>query len=88
MAAANPIGGRYDGAKPFHENVDLTDPILSRFDCICVVRDRVDPELDVRLAEFVVESHMRSHPTYDASLEAAEEEVSSPVDGAIDQTLL
>ena len=43
MAAANPIGGRYDGSKPFSENVDLTDPILSRFDCICVVRDLVDP---------------------------------------------
>ena len=43
MAAANPIGGRYDGSKTFAENVDLTDPILSRFDCICVVRDLVDP---------------------------------------------
>ena len=69
MAAANPIGGRYDGSKTFAENVDLTDPILSRFDCICVVRDLVDPEGDVRLAEFVVESHMRSHPT--ARTEAA-----------------
>ena len=84
MAAANPIGGRYDGSKTFSENVDLTDPILSRFDCICVVRDRVDPDGDVRLAEFVLESHMRSHPSY--QLEEAEE--ASPVAGPIDQTLL
>ena len=31
IAAANPIRGRYDGSLTFLENVDLTDPILSRF---------------------------------------------------------
>ena len=31
IAAANPIRGRYDGSLTFIENVDLTDPILSRF---------------------------------------------------------
>ena len=41
MAAANPIKGRYDTALSFAENVDLTQPILSRFDCICVVKDQV-----------------------------------------------
>ena len=30
IAAANPIGGRYDASKTFSENVELTDPILSR----------------------------------------------------------
>ena len=30
---------------------------------VCIaIRDIVDPDGDVRLAEFVVESHMRSHP--------------------------
>ena len=43
MAAANPIKGRYDTALSFAENVDLTQPILSRFDCICVVKDQVTP---------------------------------------------
>lgn len=42
--------------------VDLTEPILSRFDILCVVRDTVDPIEDERLARFVVESHMRHHP--------------------------
>lgn len=27
----------------FAENVDLTEPIVSRFDVLCVVRDTVDP---------------------------------------------
>lgn len=30
IAAANPIGGRYDSSRTFSENVELSDPILSR----------------------------------------------------------
>ncbi|KAK9456890.1 MCM2/3/5 family-domain-containing protein [Dipodascopsis uninucleata] len=62
IAAANPNGGRYNSTLPFAQNVNLTEPILSRFDVLCVVRDLVDPETDGRLAKFVVESHNRSHP--------------------------
>jgi len=67
MAAANPIGGRYDPSMTFSENVDLTEPILSRFDILCVVRDTVDPIADEHLARFVVASHMTSHPRADQS---------------------
>ncbi|CAP92617.1 MCM DNA helicase complex subunit [Penicillium rubens] len=62
VSAANPKGGRYNSSIPFSENVDLTDPILSRFDILCVVRDLVDPAEDERLANFVIESHHRSNP--------------------------
>lgn len=62
IAAANPIGGRYDASRTFAENVELTEPILSRFDILFVVRDVVDPVSDARLARFVVESHARAHP--------------------------
>jgi DNA replication licensing factor MCM2 len=62
VAAANPIKGRYDPAVSFMENVDLTEPILSRFDVLCVVRDTVDPSVDEQLADFVVRSHMLAHP--------------------------
>ncbi|KAE8351710.1 MCM2/3/5 family-domain-containing protein [Aspergillus coremiiformis] len=62
VAAANPIGGRYNGTAPFNANVELTEPILSRFDILCVVRDLVDPTEDERLANFVVESHHRANP--------------------------
>ena len=41
IAAANPIGGRYDPSLTFADNVDLSDPILSRFDVLCVVKDQV-----------------------------------------------
>jgi DNA replication licensing factor MCM2 len=62
VAAANPIGGRYNSTIPFSQNVELTEPILSRFDILCVVRDTVDPTEDERLANFVVNSHGRAHP--------------------------
>ena len=70
IAAANPIGGRYNGTIPFSQNVELTEPILSRFDILCVVRDMVDPEEDERLAKFVVGSHGRAHPAALRSSEA------------------
>ena len=63
VAAANPIGGRYNSTIPFAQNVELTEPILSRFDILCVVRDTVDPAEDERLASFVVNSHGRAHPS-------------------------
>ena len=63
IAAANPIGGRYDSSCTFSENVELTDPILQRFDLLCVLQDTVDPVADERLAAFVTSSHMRSVPT-------------------------
>lgn len=46
----------------FNDNVDLTDPILSRFDLLAVVRDEVDEEKDDALATFVINSHIKNHP--------------------------
>lgn len=42
IAAANPIGGKYNASLTLADNVDLTDPILSRFDVVAVVRDQVN----------------------------------------------
>jgi len=64
VAAANPIRGRYNPTIPFQQNVELTEPILSRFDVLCVVKDTVDPVKDEMLAQFVVGSHTRSHPDF------------------------
>ncbi|KAK4524304.1 hypothetical protein GAYE_SCF02G2203 [Galdieria yellowstonensis] len=62
IAAANPLKGRYDQSISFYENVDLSEPILSRFDILCVVKDVCDPVQDEVLAKFVVNSHYASHP--------------------------
>jgi len=62
IAAANPIKGRYDNQLSFVDNVDLTDPILSRFDILSVVKDEIDFKIDDALASFVINSHILSHP--------------------------
>jgi DNA replication licensing factor MCM2 len=46
----------------FNDNVDLTAPILSRFDLLAVVKDEVDEDYDDALATFVINSHMKNHP--------------------------
>merc|ERR1719446_149799 len=62
IAVANPTEGRYDPQQTFAQNVNLSDPILSRFDLLCVLRDESDAVQDERLADHVVCSHIRSHP--------------------------
>lgn len=62
IAAANPIGGVYQINRNFSDNVNLTEPILSRFDILSVIKDEVKPEVDDALATFVLNSHMKNHP--------------------------
>lgn len=80
IAAANPIGGRYDSSLTFNDNVDLTEPIISRFDIIHVVRDRIDPYLDEKLARFVVRSHMKHHPNLEDTEKADLEQSFAQID--------
>lgn len=74
IAAANPIQGRYNSQLSFMDNVELSDPILSRFDILCVVKDRVDFNLDSKLASFVINSHIKNHPS---NKEKSEQELES-----------
>lgn len=46
LAAANPIGGRYDRTKSLRANLTITPAIMSRFDLMFVVLDKNDPVLD------------------------------------------
>jgi DNA replication licensing factor MCM2 len=81
IAAANPIRGRYNPTIPFQQNVELTEPILSRFDILCVVKDTADPVQDELLARFVVGSHLRSHPKFEA--ETDEMDVQTTLDADV-----
>jgi DNA replication licensing factor MCM2 len=62
IAAANPLKGTYNTALNFTDNVDLTEPILSRFDILSVIKDEVNEDQDDALATFVINSHMKNHP--------------------------
>lgn len=83
MAAANPMGGTYDSSMTFAENVDLTEPILSRFDILCVVRDVPDPDVDELLAKFVINSHIRHHPFFVNKQDDETEFTGTPSDDGI-----
>jgi len=58
LAAANPIYGQYDPYQTPMDNIGLPDSLLSRFDLLFIVLDRMDPELDNDLAEHVLRSHL------------------------------
>lgn len=60
IAGANPIKGEYDDSYNFADNVNLSEPILSRFDLLFVMRDVIDRERDRTLGRFIMESHMRA----------------------------
>lgn len=60
LAAANPIYGRYDDLKDVGENIDLMTTILSRFDCIFIVRDVRDVERDISIAKHVMGVHINA----------------------------
>lgn len=69
IAAANPINGRYNNQNTFADNVNLTEPILSRFDILCVVKDEIDPKLDSALSTFVINSHISSHLNFSEDMD-------------------
>lgn len=57
LAAANPIHGRYDRSKTLRANVQLSAPILSRFDLFFVVLDECDDVADYNVAKHIVDVH-------------------------------
>ncbi|OCK83672.1 MCM-domain-containing protein [Lepidopterella palustris CBS 459.81] len=57
LAAANPVGGRYNRKATLRANVNMSAPIMSRFDLFFVVLDECDEAIDRHLAEHIVDIH-------------------------------
>jgi DNA replication licensing factor MCM6 len=57
LAAANPTFGRYDRAKPLRYNVDISPPIMSRFDLFFVIFDEKNDAEDMMIARHIVNMH-------------------------------
>jgi replicative DNA helicase Mcm len=55
LAAANPRFGNYDDSLTLMENIDLPTPILTRFDLIFLIKDKVDGIMDAKKADKVLE---------------------------------
>ncbi|KAJ8142425.1 hypothetical protein OY671_004420 [Metschnikowia pulcherrima] len=58
LAAANPIGGRYNRKMGLRANLNMTAPIMSRFDLFFVVLDDCNERVDTQLASHIVDLHM------------------------------
>jgi len=59
LAAANPIGGRYDRTKSLKQNVMMTAPIMSRFDLFFILVDDCNEVVDYSIARSIVDLHRR-----------------------------
>jgi len=57
LAAANPIYGRYDRTKSLRFNVDISPPIMSRFDIFFVIFDEKNDDEDFHIAQHIVNMH-------------------------------
>ena len=58
LAAANPVRGRYDKRKTLKQNVNLSPPIMSRFDLYFVLIDDVDAEHDRNVSRHILQNHL------------------------------
>lgn len=57
LAAANPVGGRYNRKTTLRANINMSAPIMSRFDLFFVVLDECNERIDRNLAEHIVGLH-------------------------------
>ncbi len=57
LAAANPKYGRFDQNMYPVEQFDIPPTLLSRFDLIFPIKDRMDEELDKEIAEHILRQH-------------------------------
>jgi DNA replication licensing factor MCM6 len=62
LAAANPRDGRYDRSKSLRGNVEITPPIMSRFDLFFVVLDQGNDVTDYNIARHILEVVSRPPP--------------------------
>lgn len=57
LAAANPVGGRYNRKTTLRANINMSAPIMSRFDLFFVILDECNETVDRHLAEHIVSIH-------------------------------
>lgn len=62
LAAANPVGSRYDRKRSIVENLQLPPTLLSRFDLIYLLLDKHDEWEDRRLAKHLTSLHYSTAP--------------------------
>ncbi|CAD6893383.1 unnamed protein product [Tilletia controversa] len=69
LAAANPVGSKYNPRLPITKNIDLPPTLISRFDLVYLVLDKVDEAADRRLARHLVGLYLDDAPPTGTSYE-------------------
>jgi len=59
LAAANPIGGRYEKSKSLKQNIDMTAPLMSRFDLFFILVDDCNEVTDYAIARRIIDLHTK-----------------------------
>lgn len=59
LAAANPVKGRYDRTKSLNYNLNISAPIMSRFDLFYVIVDERDDIADSNIARHIIDFHRK-----------------------------
>ncbi|KAK8114532.1 cell division control protein 54 [Apiospora kogelbergensis] len=62
LASANPIGSRYNPDLPVPQNIDLPPTLLSRFDLVYLILDRVDDSTDKKMARHLLSMYLEDKP--------------------------
>ncbi|KTW32532.1 MCM DNA helicase complex subunit MCM4 [Pneumocystis jirovecii RU7] len=60
LASANPIGSKYNPDLSVPQNIDLPPTLLSRFDLVYLILDKIDEFNDRRLAHHLVKMYMEN----------------------------
>ena len=67
LASANPIGSRYNPDLPVPQNIDLPPTLLSRFDLVYLILDRINESDDRKLARHLLSMYLEDKPQSAAS---------------------
>ena len=62
LASANPIGSKYNPNLSVPQNIDLPPTLLSRFDLVYLVLDRIDESTDRKMARHLVGMYLEDTP--------------------------
>lgn len=74
LAAANPEKGKYDRNLPISDQINLEPPLVSRFDLIFVIKDKVDEAQDTYIANSILESNIEGQLRARGELDEEDEE--------------
>ena len=72
LAAANPVSGRYDRSKSLKQNIQMSAPIMSRFDLFFILVDDCNEVTDYAIARRIVDLHSKAEESVDRLYEVSD----------------